>query len=71
MDGAFSAIYDLRERIDQMQTADEIAAAVSDALKRERRFGLNLLQKAGALLMAAVLMGGAVAAIIQALSGHH
>lgn len=68
VDGAWRAIDDLRERIDGMQIADEVAARVEKALKRQRQFELSFLQKAGAVIICLLTMADLAVQILRGAS---
>jgi hypothetical protein len=44
--GVWLALEEIRERIDAMQTADEVAQKVAETLKARRMLGLTTAQKA-------------------------
>ena len=61
LQGAWEAIEDLRDRYDDMQVADEVAAAVRLEIERHHMFGFTVVQKAaGATLGLVVLVASAL-----------
>lgn len=59
-DSVWLAIEDIRECIDEMQTADEIAEAVAEAVKHEKAFTLTVVQKVAVALTTSIVAAGAV-----------
>ena len=58
--GAWHAIDDLRETVDAMAVADEIAEKVKVALKDERNVHFTLWQKAGGFVLGCFVIAGTI-----------
>lgn len=69
LEGAWYAIEDLREQLDRMDRADEIAERVTAQMKRDTALGLTILQKALVAGVAMVSLAGSIAAIVKAFTG--
>lgn len=55
---------DVEEQIDKIVKAEEIAEAVADRIRSDRSFQFTIVQKLAASLVGAVMVAGAVKALV-------
>ena len=67
--GAWLAIEEIRERIDGMQLADEVAERVKAEIEGHRMYGFTILQKVGGAVLAGVAFADFLLSILHVTHG--